>query len=110
MVEKNKRNVFLRIDFFTRQHSAEDKGMQVSVSPRYYGEGWQKIELTTRAPQNAKFASVSVQSNDGEIGSYMIKDIVIMKSDLEYETKNDYKKVEFDQYKDLLYPYSHGNL
>ena len=110
MIDKNKRNVFLRIDFFTTESSTEDKGIQVSVSPRYYGEGWQEIELITQAPQSAKFARISFQSCDGEIGLYMLKNIVINKSDFEYNIENNYKKIEFDQYKDLLYPYSHGNL
>lgn len=110
LIEKNKRNVFLRIDFFSTESLTENKGIQVSVSPRYYGEGWQEIELITQAPQNAKFARISFQSCDGEIGSYMLKNIVINKSDFEYNIENNYKKIEFDKYKDLLYPYSHGNL
>lgn len=110
LIELEKRNVFIRIDFFAKQSLADDKGMQVSVSPRYYGEGWQKIELITHAPKNAKFARVSLQACDGEIGQYIIKDLVIKKSDIEYEVENNYKKIGFDQYKDLLYPYSHGNL
>ncbi|PIR72978.1 MAG: hypothetical protein COV26_00980 [Candidatus Nealsonbacteria bacterium CG10_big_fil_rev_8_21_14_0_10_36_23] len=109
-VKKEKRSVFLRIDFFDSSSFLGGNGAYSSVSPRYYRDGWQKVELLTLAPRNTSFARVSVQAYGGEPANYLVKNVMLEESVDSYILKDSYEKIDFGKYKDLLYPYSHGNL
>ena len=109
-VRKEMRSFFVRMDFFDSLSSAGERRIYSSVSSRYYGSGWQKVELLTFAPQNAKYAKVSVQAYRDGPTNYSVKNVVLEESVDFYILKDNYEKIDFGKYKDLLYPYSHGNL
>lgn len=109
VVDKQKRSVFLRIDFFESSSTDQKRGIHTSVSQRYYGADWQKLELTTIAPKEAKFARISIQAYTGTSDGYVVKNVTIEESDTSHHGEN-YEQIDFSQYVDLLYPYSHGNL
>lgn len=109
-VDKNKRDSFLKMDFFNSKITPERKVISTSISSRYHGEGWQRVELIAVAPIDAKSAQLSLQSYSGVSGPYSLKDIIMEESHNPYPQDETYEKINFNQYKDLLYPYSHGNL
>lgn len=108
-VKKEKRSVFLRIDFFDSLSSFWGKGVYTSVSPRYYGDGWQKVGIMVIAPVNARYARISLQAYGGIINTYSLRDVALEESVYPYKLEGNYEEIDFDQYRDLLYPYSHGN-
>lgn len=110
VVRKEMRSIFVRMDFFDSLPSIGERRIYSSVSSRYYGSGWQKVELLTLAPQNAKYAKVSIQAYRDEPIDYSVRNVVFEESVDSYILKDNYEKIDFGEYKDLLYPYSHGNL
>jgi len=110
-IQKDKRNVFVRVDFYdSLQTSADKKGIFTSVSPRYFGHGWQKLEIIAVAPKKTESAGISLQSSGSLPNSYLLKNVSIEESVLPAKSEENYEIIKFDQYKDLLYPNSHGNL
>ena len=109
-VKKEMRSIFVRMDFFDSLPSVEERKIYSSVSSRYYGSGWQKVELLTLAPQNAMYAKVSIQAYRNEPIDCSVRNVVVEESVDSHILKDNYEKIDFGKYKDLLYPYSHGNL
>ncbi|MFH1827133.1 MAG: glycosyltransferase family 39 protein [bacterium] len=109
-VLKNKRSVFIRVDFFDQNSLLEERGVSVSVSPRYFGEGDKELEILAIAPAEAKTARISLQPSENLYHSFWLKSVRIEESKRKVDLKENYEKVEFKQYKDLLYQNSHGNL
>ena len=91
-VRKEMRSFFVRMDFFDSLSSAGERRIYSSVSSRYYGSGWQKVELLTFAPQNAKYAKVSVQAYRDGPTNYSVKNVVLEESVDFYILKDNYEK------------------
>lgn len=104
------RDGFIRIDFYKDEYSQNKLGMEPSVSSRVYGTtDWIKKEIVARAPENAKFMTVSFSANHAN--KIWLDDITVEESKIEVLdiiAKPPYIKKDVDL--NLLYPNSHGNL
>lgn len=100
-VEVNKRNAFMRAEFLP--------GGFGGVSARYEGEGWKKYVFIVKAPLNTREMRLSFQIADSATHNFWLDDIAIEESDQPVSV-SDSHPVPFDEYRDLLFPNSHGNL
>lgn len=108
----NERNGFLRIDFYKNEADAQKRGMISGVSSRLYGtDDWIEKSIIERSPDDAKYLTVSLQVNYGNIGKIWLDDLVIKESLDKVEDITSvapYTKDFIDL--NYLYPNSHGNL
>ena len=106
------RDGFLRMDFYKDDSDFNKIGENTSVSARIYGtEAWVKKEITERAPEGARFMTVSFQVNNTVISNIWIDDVAVYESSEPIEDitgKPPYIKKNIDL--NILYPNSHGNL
>lgn len=109
-VVKNKRSAFIQIDFYKKTLEGKEIRVSGSVSARYYGLGKQNLELTAVAPANAFSAKIVLEDYLNDSESYSLTGLIMRESADKYKLKENYLKLNFKQYQDLLYPYSHGNL
>ncbi len=96
-------NVFMRLDFY----NSNDERVMTSVSNRFFGNKG-NVEVFSQAPNGATFARISFQSSIALSGNVKLKAISISASTNKQPTKDSV--VTFEDYKELLYPNSHGNL
>ncbi|MDO8638517.1 MAG: phospholipid carrier-dependent glycosyltransferase [Candidatus Daviesbacteria bacterium] len=108
-VPQEKRSGFLRIDFYYNENYQE-LGQQFSLSSRYYGDNWKDISAFGVAPEGVKNLRVSFQISDNTESDLWLDDVIIEESTEEVENYNNGNKMPFDEYKDLLFPFSHGNM
>lgn len=110
-VDINKRDGFIRVDFYQNDPDFEDLGVITSVSSRYYGEGeWAKKEIIVRAPDDVRYATVSFQVNEILSAELWIDDVIVEESDdrikdILKDAPYNYKPIDLN----LIYPNSHGN-
>lgn len=108
----NERNGFLRVDFYASQAGIQKHGEISAVSSRLYGsDDWTQKSIIERAPDDAKYLTVSFQVNYGNIGKIWLDDLVIKESLDKVEdirAKAPYTKDFIDL--NYLFPNSHGNL
>lgn len=106
------REGFMRVDFYSDDPNLEKVGITSSVSSRVYGTtDWVKKEITDRAPNNAKYMTISFQSYASAVTKIWMDDINIFESVGPIEditSKSPYTKDKIDL--NYLYPNSHGNL
>jgi len=105
------RDGFIRLDFYEENFDYEKTGIIFSVSSRVYGTNeWVNKEIIERAPDNAKYLTVSFQVYDA-LTKIWIDDVKVFESLNPVEDitgKPPYTKDIIDL--NLLYPNSHGNL
>lgn len=108
----SQRDGFLRIDFYQDNANLQKVGLISSVSSRVYDStDWVKKEIIERAPDNAKFMTISFGVYQPTRTLAWVDDIDILESIDRVEDitlSKPYIKKEIDL--DLLYPNSHGNL
>lgn len=109
-VAKNKRSAFMQIDFYGKTLEGKEVKVGSSVSARYYGQGKQILEFTALAPLGAISAKITLGAYLDDLESYFLTGLMVRESKGKYESNENYQKIDFEQYRDLLYPYSHGNL
>lgn len=106
------REGFLRLDFYTDNPVLEKAGITSSVSSRVYGTtDWVKKEIIDRAPDNAKYITVSFQSYATSVTKIWMDDVDIFESVepvQDITSQPPYTKDIIDT--NYLYPNSHGNL
>lgn len=110
LIEKSKRIGFLRLDFYSDDQSFETVGITSNISARYYGDTWKTLEVYGRVPKTAKFMRVSFQSGEIIESPLYIDNLIIQKSKSPFNKEKDLEQINFEEYKDLLYANSHGNL
>lgn len=96
-------NVFLRMDFY----DTNNQHLLASVSDRFIGKQG-SIEIVSQAPAHAKYASISVQASKALSGKVILKKLESSISTSQFPPTES--PLTFEDYKDLLYPNSHGNL
>lgn len=105
------RNGFIRVDFYNTLDFTS-VGMISSVSSRLYGStDWTQKEVIERAPDGAKYMTISFQMSDDTISKICLDDVNvdISKGPVEDITaKFPYTRKKIDM--DLLYTNSHANL
>ncbi len=112
ILNSKEREGFLRIDFWTDNPDLNKTGIISSVSSRVYGtDNWIKKEIFERAPENAKYLTVSFQVYSTSVTKILFDNISIKESfsPVENITKKEpyiNKKIDLN----FLYPNSHGNL
>lgn len=114
-VEKNNRDSYFRIDFYTERPEVIDiktRSDASTVSSRYYGDGsWQKKEIKVVPPQGAKFMTVSSDVIGDSGRDFWFDDITISESE---ESFSDPRKISpFIDYhlpNEILFPYSQANM
>ncbi|EKD94505.1 MAG: glycosyl transferase family protein [uncultured bacterium] len=106
------REGFLRIDFYSDNPDLEKVGITSSVSSRVYGTtDWVEKIIIDRAPDNAKYLTVSFQSYATSVTKIWMDDINIFESVIPVDditSQHPYTKDIIDS--NYLYPNSHGNL
>lgn len=108
LIEKDKRSAYLKADFYGGGDLKEK--VSTAVSRRYFGEGWQEIEIIFPAPPDADYLKLSFGTYLNDFENYTLGKITVQESKEEYRSDSTTHKVDFAVYKDLLFPYSHGNL
>lgn len=107
----NKRDGFLRVDFYSDGINTENVGVISSVSSRVYGTNeWVGKEIMERAPAGVQFMTVSFQAGSSQVKMW-VDDILAEESVVTVEdvtSEPPYIKKEIDL--DVFYPNSHGNL
>lgn len=100
----DKKNVFLRVDYYDKNNNK----LLTSLSQRFWGKSRQ-ISFVSQAPKNSTYLQISLQATNALLDPIYLKSWELRESteNLDY-TKAD--EISFDQYKDILYPNSHGNL
>jgi len=110
-LEDIEREGFLRIDFYQDKNDITKAGSTSSVSSRVYGSvGWQLKKIIDKAPQDAKYMTVSFSVYNPNLTKFWFDDVTINES-IEIVKDVDqslYLKNPLDL--DLLFPNSHGNL
>lgn len=109
-VPLNKRNGFIRLDFYADSNDILKSGERVAVSSRYQGSGWEELIAFAPAPKDVKSLRVSFQIAEQATYHLWLDDVSILQSDDIYKDDTVYQKIPFVEYRDLLYPNSHGNL
>jgi 4-amino-4-deoxy-L-arabinose transferase-like glycosyltransferase len=109
-VVKNKRSAYIRIDFYSKAVDGKEVRVGSSVSARYYGSGRQNLELLAVAPGNSVSAKIILGVYLDDLESYSLTRLAMQVSKEKYTLGENYLKLNFKQYQDLLYPYSDGNL
>lgn len=109
-VSEMTRNGFLRIDFYSRITNPETVGEKVAVSSRYFGQDWKDLSMFAEAPLGATNMRVSFQIADQASYRLWLDDLSVEESDSVQFDNTPYQKIPFEDYRDLLYPNSHGNL
>lgn len=106
------REGFIRIDFYDQYPNLEKRGVVSSVSARVYGtNNWVKKEITERAPDEAKYMTVSFQAYATAVTKIWADDFTILESINNVEDITSflpYTKNDVDE--NYLFPNSHGNL
>lgn len=106
------REGFLRLDFYSDNTDLKKAGMTSSVSSRVYGTtDWVKKEIIDRAPDNAKYLTVSFQSYATAVTKTWMDDLDVFESVGPVEditSQLPYTNDIIDS--NYLYPNSHGNL
>lgn len=75
---EDQRDGFLRLDFYeTDKQSFSLPGDVIAMTPRTYGEpGWRKVQVSTQAPNDMHFATISFQVTGTKgTGSFFIDDL-----------------------------------
>jgi hypothetical protein len=96
-------NVFLRMDFYDNNNER----ILTSVSNRFVGQKG-RVEILSQAPVNAKYANVSIQASKALSGKLILQNLQSSVSTSQLPVNEP--GVSYEDYKDLLYPNSHGNL
>lgn len=65
-------------------------------------------KIISRVPESAHYATIGVQVSDPRLADIFLDEVSIFSADVDIESKRDYKTIKFD--KNILFPYSHGNL
>lgn len=107
------RDGFIRIDFYdTENPDIQKVGMQASVSARVYGtDEWVEKQIIERAPEGAKYMTVSFQVYNTIKTKIYLDGVVITESiDSVENLARDPADVEKSFDMNYLYPNSHGNL
>lgn len=111
-VTKNRRDGFLRVDFYKDKLAKihiDTVSAYSAISPRYFGEGWIKHKIFVIPPSDTRFLTVSVQSNGST--NFWFDDISIFLSKDSF--KDPRKSPPFIDYQipnEILFPYSQGGL
>lgn len=113
VLDSRNRNGFLRVDFYSANTGLQNVGIVSSISSRLYGTGdWMQKEVVERAPDGAKYMTVSFQMSGSTTGKIWLDDVNVYVSDTRVDditSKAPYdssKKIDLD----LLYTNSHANL
>ena len=102
-----------RVDFYDKNPgkiTTQTSHIYSSVSSRYFGEGWKKIEFVVIPPDNAKFMTINLEQI-GNAEFLFFDDITVSESTEEFD--NPRKKPPYIDYQipdDILFPYSQGGL
>lgn len=107
-----KRDGFIRIDFYENDNDLENIGIISSVSSRVYGtDEWVFKSIIERAPDNARYMVISLQSVDMVGSSIWLDDLKIEQSlEAIEDVSSNYPYIKEPIDLNLLYPNSHGNL
>lgn len=112
LLGSREREGYLRADFYGKEVDLEKRGVISTVSSRVYGtKEWVKKEIIERAPEDAKFLTVSIGAYQTLQTKLWLDDVRVLESIDEIEditSKPPYKHTEIDL--NYLYPNSHGNL
>ncbi|EKD90404.1 MAG: hypothetical protein ACD_31C00005G0030 [uncultured bacterium] len=112
-IEKKSRDGMFRVDFYDKNPgkiTTQTSHIYSSVSSRYFGEGWKKIEFVVIPPDNAKFMTINLEQI-GNAEFLFFDDITVSESTEEFD--NPRKKPPYIDYQipdDILFPYSQGGL
>ena len=71
---------FLRMDFYEKEPGIWDENtesLNVSLSSRYFGSGWQKKDVVAVAPRGARIATISFQVSDPKMTTFWFDDLII---------------------------------
>lgn len=104
-IPDTQKRVYLRVDYFSSKDSAP---VMSSVSSRFSGKA-QIIEHIDRAPQGTQYMQVSLATAKGLQTPVYMKSLTVGEGTYQ-EVLPKVNQIEFDEYVDLLYPNSHGNL
>lgn len=111
-LKSKERDGFIRIDFYDDVYDLEKTGVTSSVSSRVYGTNdWVLKEVMDRAPDSAKYMTISFQMYANLVTTIWLDDVIVMESKDKVEditAKSPYTKEFIDL--NYLYPNSHGNL
>ena len=106
------RDGFLRVDFYKNLEDVENVGLVAGISSRIYDTGdWVMKRIIERAPDEAEFMVVSLQTANTINATFWLDDVVIEESEEvvpDIGVKDPYDRKEIDL--NILYPNSHGNL
>ena len=112
VLDASQRDGFLRVDFYSEEPELNQVGLIASVSSRVYGTTeWVERQIVERAPQEARFMTVSFGIYQYNKTAVWLDDIVIEESLIPVDDITalpPYSKKHIDL--NLLYPNSHGNL
>lgn len=112
VLEPREREGFIRVDFYNQNPDLEKVGLISAVSARVHSSNdWVKKELIERAPQGAKFLTVSFQTQVTTKLKIWLDDVVVQESknvvdDITSKPPYDYHPIDLN----YIYPNSHGNL
>lgn len=111
-LEKNQREGFLRIDYYSKIPDHYDEktiGDTVNISARYFGQNWIKLEAEGISPSQARFATIGFQVSSHTAPKFWLDDINIS----EVTTINDTEGQKTTKYiipNEVMFPYSQGGL
>lgn len=112
LLPSKEREGFIRLDFYGDNPNLEKLGIISSVSSRVYSTNdWVKKEITERAPDEAKYMTVSFQTYATAVTKIWADDFTILESIDSVEditAKAPYTKDDVND--NYLFPNSHGNL
>jgi len=112
ILKPREREGFIRVDFYSEDFDPEKVGIVSSVSSRVYGtDEWMKKEIIERAPETAKFLTVSFQIQITTRTKIWLDDVSIKESVgkvLDITSQPPYDRRDIDL--NYVYPNSHGNL
>lgn len=99
-IPSDRRDGFFRMDFYTSEKDyMERKSNFVFLSKRIMGDNWQQISLEGIAPSNAKFLTISFQTEYFD-DSYLIDNFELFQSD--WDVRDAIKDMQID--KRIIYP------
>lgn len=112
LLGSRERDGFIRIDFYKDNPDFSDVGQNAAVSSRVYGTSdWVNKEITERAPDDAKYLTVSFQMYITTKTKVWLDDVSVyesIESVPDITQKDPYHNIDIDL--NYVYPNSHGNL
>lgn len=99
-IEEADKDGFIRLEFYdSKKGVIAEKPISISLSNRVWGNGWMEISADGVAPSNAKFLTISIQTEYYD-NNFLINDIKVYESDEFFQLKNTFKESDLE----ILYP------